>query len=157
MQRIRVGQQQAEQGVSGFVVRGVLFLLVTHREGTPLFTPAHLVPRLLKFLLRDRLQPAPGRHQRGLVHYVGEFRPRVSGGAARDQTEIHPLRDLHFLGVHLQNFFTPLHIRQSDGDLTVEAAGTQQRRVQNVGAVGCGDDNDAFLSVEPVHFNQESI
>src|SRR5690606_40108843 len=42
-----------------------------------------------------------------------------------------------------------------DGDLAVEAARAQQRRVQDVGAVGRGDEDDAAAGVEAVHLRSE--
>ena len=42
-------------------------------------------------------------------------------------------------------------------DLAVEAARPQQRRVQDVGAVGGGDQDDVGLDVEAVHFNEQLV
>ena len=42
-------------------------------------------------------------------------------------------------------------------DLTVEAAGTQQRRVEHVGTVGRGDQDDAFIGLEAVHLDQQLV
>ena len=41
--------------------------------------------------------------------------------------------------------------------LAVEAAGTQQRRVQHVGAVGGGDQDDALAGFEAVHLDQQLV
>ena len=42
-------------------------------------------------------------------------------------------------------------------DLAVEAAGPQQRRVEHVGPVGGGDQDDAFIRLEAVHLHQELV
>ena len=42
-------------------------------------------------------------------------------------------------------------------DLAVEAAGTQQRRVEHVGTVGGGDDDDAFVGLEAVHLDEQLV
>lgn len=42
-------------------------------------------------------------------------------------------------------------------DLTVETAGTQQRRIEHVGAVGGGDQDHAFIRLEAVHFDQQLV
>lgn len=42
-------------------------------------------------------------------------------------------------------------------DLPVEAAGPQQRRVQDVRPVGGRDQDDAGPRVEPVHFDQQLV
>ena len=44
-----------------------------------------------------------------------------------------------------------------DGDLPVEAARTQQRGVQDVGAVRGGDQDDVGLDVEAVHLDQQLV
>src|SRR5215510_10650278 len=36
-------------------------------------------------------------------------------------------------------------------------AGTQQRRVEHVGAVGCRDEDDAFIRLEAIHFDEQLI
>ena len=42
-------------------------------------------------------------------------------------------------------------------DLAVEAARAQQRRVEHVGPVGRGDDDDAFVGLEAVHLDQQLV
>src|SRR5205823_8624034 len=44
-----------------------------------------------------------------------------------------------------------------NGDLSIKAAGAEQRWVENIGAVGRGDDDDAFLRIEPVHFDEQRV
>ena len=56
--------------------------------------------------------------------------------------------------MYLQDFGTSLDIRTVYYNLAVKTAGTQQRRVQNIRTVGCGNHNDAFVSTETVHLNQ---
>ena len=56
-----------------------------------------------------------------------------------------------------QNFLPPLHIRPSHVDLPVEAAGAQQRRVQNVRPVGCRQNDDALRTGEAIHFHQQLV
>ncbi len=42
-------------------------------------------------------------------------------------------------------------------DLTVEPARTQQRRIENVGTVGRGDQDDALVRLEAVHLDEELV
>ena len=44
-----------------------------------------------------------------------------------------------------------------DGDLPVEAARAQQRRVEDVGPVGRGDEDHAALDVEAVHLDEQLV
>ena len=56
-----------------------------------------------------------------------------------------------------QNRLTALDIRQADIHLTVETARTQKRGVENVGAVGRGNDNYAVVRAEAIHFNEQLV
>ncbi len=57
----------------------------------------------------------------------------------------------------LEHFLPLRHIRNAHRHLPVETAGPQQSRVQNVRTVGGGDDDDAFVLTEAVHFDQQLV
>ena len=59
--------------------------------------------------------------------------------------------------MHLQNGFATADVGQIDRDLAVEAAGTQQRGIENIRPVGRRDDDDAFLRIEAVHLHEQRI
>jgi len=59
--------------------------------------------------------------------------------------------------VHLKDFLTADEVRVRHNDLTVEAAGAQQRGVQNVRAVRRGDQDDAFVRLETVHLDEKLV
>ena len=50
-----------------------------------------------------------------------------------------------------------LHVGTVDDDAAVEAAGTQQRRIEHVGPVGRGDEDDAFVRLEAVHLDEQLV
>jgi hypothetical protein len=50
-----------------------------------------------------------------------------------------------------------LHVGEIDSDLTIETSRTQERGVKNVGPIGGGNYDDAFLSIETVHFHEQRI
>src|SRR5438045_4490198 len=50
-----------------------------------------------------------------------------------------------------------LHIRPVEDDLAVEAARAQERRVEDVGPVGCGDDDHVRVRVEAVHLDEDLV
>ena len=101
--------------------------------------------------------PRRAASKRRFVNHVGEFRAGITGRAARDHREIDALRQFHFLGVHPQNFFATFYVRQIDRDLAIETSRTQQRRIENIGPVRRGDNDDAFLRVETVHLDEQRI
>ena len=57
----------------------------------------------------------------------------------------------------LQDRLAALQVRAVDHDLPVEPARAQQRRVEDVGPVGRGDQDDAALDVEAVHLDQQLV
>ena len=105
---------------------------------------------------RDAFQSAARREQSGFVDDVGQFRAGITGRAAGDDGEIDAFGELHFLGMDPQDFFAAFHVRQIDRDLAIETARAQQRRIENIGPVGGGDDDDAFLGIESVHLDEQA-
>src|SRR3546814_4400073 len=71
--------------------------------------------------------------QRRLVDEVGEIGAREAGRAASDSARIDVGRQRHFLHMHGENLLATLDIRTRHDDLAVEAARTQQRRIEHVG------------------------
>ncbi len=59
--------------------------------------------------------------------------------------------------MHLQNLLAADHVRVRHHDLAVEAARTQQRRIEHVGTVGRGDQDHAFIGLEAVHLDQQLV
>ena len=57
----------------------------------------------------------------------------------------------------LEDALASLDIGRVDHDPAVEAAGTQQRRIEDIGPVGGGDQDDAFVGLEAVHLHQELV
>ena len=59
--------------------------------------------------------------------------------------------------MHLEDALAADHVGCVDGDLAVEAAGAQQRGVEDVGAVGRRDEDDVGLDVEAVHLDEQLV
>ena len=66
-------------------------------------------------------------------------------------------RERDLPGVHPQDALAAAHVRRVHHDLAVEAAGTQQRRIEHVGPVGGGDQDHAVVRLEAVHLDQELV
>ena len=56
-----------------------------------------------------------------------------------------------------QDRLAAAHVGAIDDDLAVEAARAQQRRIEHVGAVRRGDQDDAGVLIEAVHLDQQLI
>ena len=57
----------------------------------------------------------------------------------------------------LQDALAALDVGARHDDAAIEAARAQQRRVEHVGAVGRGDDDDALVRLEAVHLDEELV
>jgi len=66
-------------------------------------------------------------------------------------------RQRHLAHVNFQNLLAADHVGIRHHDLTVETAGTQQRRIEHVGPVGGGDQDDAFVGFKAVHLDQQLV
>ena len=108
-------------------------------------------------LVVDQLLVAAGGQQRRLVEHVGQVGAGEAGGAAGDGRQVDVRRDRLALLVHLEDLQPALHVRTVDRDLAVEAAGAQQRRVEDVGPVRGGDQDHAALDVEAVHLDEQLV
>ena len=59
--------------------------------------------------------------------------------------------------MHLQDLLAPDAVRPVDEDLPVEATRPQQGRIENLGSVGCGNQDDPGGRVEPVHLHEQLV
>ena len=66
-------------------------------------------------------------------------------------------RERRALGVDAEDLLAAAHVGAGHGDAPVEAAGAQDGRVEDVGAVGRGDDDDAVVRLEAVHLDEELV
>ena len=103
------------------------------------------------------LAAAAHREQRRLVDQVGELGAGEAGRAARNLAQIHADADRHLARVDAEDLLAPLEVRRADGHLAIEAAGTQQRGIEDVRPVGRGDDDDALVGREAVHLDEQLV
>ena len=83
--------------------------------------------------------------------------PEKPGVARADRVEVHVGSEMLLVRVHLQDRGTLSLVGERDLDLAVEPARTQQGRVEHLGAVRGGHDDDPRLRVEAVHLGQELV
>ena len=69
--------------------------------------------------------------------------------------EINILAELHVLGVDAENLQSAGWVRNTNIDFTVEATEATKGRVDGVGTVGRGHDDDVGASLEAIHEGQE--
>ena len=59
--------------------------------------------------------------------------------------------------VDLQDLLAAAQVRPVDDDAAVEAAGAQERRIEDVGPVRGGDEDDALVGLEAVHLDEQRV
>ena len=79
------------------------------------------------------------------------------GGAGCERVELDLVGERLALRVHLEDLPAADAIGPVDDDLPVEAAGAEQRRVEDVGPVRGRDHDDVVLQLEPVHLDEELV
>ncbi len=82
------------------------------------------------------------------------MKPGVRRATAR---QVHVRRHRLAPRVHLEDLLATGQVRRVDGDLPVEPAGPQQRRVEHVGPVGGRDQDHTAADVEAVHLDQQLV
>ncbi len=97
------------------------------------------------------------RDERRFVGQVLQVRTAHAGSPAGDGVEVQVGPDPLVPEVHLEDGLPLLLGGQRHDDLAVEAAGPQQRRVEDVRAVGGRQDDDALVGLEAVHLGQELV
>ena len=155
--RIGVLQDVANQGVAALVVgnRGALGL--GHNATLALRSGNHALHRFLDLVHRDHGTVAAGSQQRRLVEQVRQIGAGKANGHLGELLKLNVLVHRLVLGVHAQNLLATLNIRTVDRHLAVKTAGTQQRRIQNVGAVGGGNQDDRLALLKTVHLDQQLV
>ena len=155
--RIGVLQDVTHQGVTALVVgnRGALGL--GHHATLALRSGNHALHRFLDLVHRDHGTMAAGSQQRRLVEQICQIGTSEANGHLGELLKLNVLVHRLVLGMHAQDLLAALHIRTVDRNLTVKTTGTQQRRIQNVGAVGGGDQDDRLAFLKAVHLDQQLV
>ena len=157
VQRMAMLKNHVEIRMTCFVPSRADFFLIAHRKTATLAAPAHFVASFFQLIKGDSCQIATSSEQSGFVDQVGEFCTRKSGSSFGDARKIHAGLKFDFFHVNAKDFLTTMHIGQRYRDLAVETTRTEQSGIENIGTVGRGDDDDTFLGVEAIHFDEHLV
>ena len=157
VQRIVALHHQRTDGVPALVIGRAAPLLFTHHERLALGAHHHAVLRLLEIEHVDLVVIPPRGQQRALVDEVREVCAGHAGCASRERHDVDVWRDGLVAHVHTQDAFASTQVGKVHNDLAVEPAGPQQRRVEHVGTVGGGNEDDALVRFKSVHLNEELV
>ena len=148
---------ETDNRMSGLVIGSQALFLLLHDHRLALGAHHDLVLGLLHILHIDQALVGPCRKQRGLVDQVGEISPGKARRAARDDRWFDTVVQRHLPHMDLEYLLPAQDIGQADDHLAVETPRTQQRRIEDVRAVGRGDDDHALVALESVHLDQQLI
>ena len=155
--RIRVVQGGGGQCVAGLVVGGHGLVVVVHDSGALLRAGDHAVDGLVDRTLVNELHVRTRGEQRRLIQDVRQVRAREARRALGDLTQVDLRGQRLALRVDLEDGLAALQVGGLDSDLAVETARAQQRRVEDIGAVGRRDEDDVGTLVEAVHLDEELV
>jgi hypothetical protein len=117
----------------------------------------HAFDRVVEVGHGDRLAVTPSRQQCCFVHEIGKIGAGESRRQRRHRFRIDVGGEMNFLHMDFEDFDAPLLVGTVDQHLAVEAAGAQQRGVENFRPVGSGEDDEARARVETVELDQELV
>src|SRR5438046_5297567 len=106
---------------------------------------------------RTRVGAAPGGDQSRLVDEVGEIGAGEPRRERRDLIQIGVLRQADLAYVHLEDLRAALPVRTVDEHLAIEAPRAQKRRIEDLRAIGCGEQDESLARIEAIHLDQELI
>ena len=131
--------------------------LVGHLLALFLGSHGDLQDRFLDLIICDEALAPADSHERRLIHQVLQIGSCKAGRSLRDGIEVDIVSERFPAGVDLQDRLTTADVRKSHVNLPVEAAGTQQRIVENIRAVRRRHNDDAVVVPETVHLHEELV
>ena len=77
-----------------------------------------------------------------------------SGRTARDQARTNVFAERYFAHVYLEYGLAPTDIWQRYNHLPIKSSWPQQGRIEHIGSVCRGNDNDTFTTFKSIHLDQ---
>ena len=131
--------------------------MIVHDTGALLGAGDNAVDGLVQGAVVDELGVGASGEQGRLVEDIGQVGAGEAGRALGHQVEVDVAGHRFALGVHAQDGGASSHIGGLDADLPVETAGPQEGGIQDVGAVGGGDEDNVGVGIEAVHLDEQLV
>ena len=112
---------------------------------------------LAQLVHRDRCLVSASGEQRRLVDHIGQICARETRGSSRQPLQIGILSEFDLSGVNAQDRLATLDVGTVHGDGAIEAAGSEQRRIEDLGAICRGHQNDASIGRKAVQLGEQLI
>ena len=148
---------KCNDGVTALVIGGQQLFLLGHHQRFALRPHHDFVFGVLELDLRNHALVASRRHQGRLVDQIHEIGTGKTRCAACRGLQVNIRRQRNLAHVHFQNLLAADHVRVGHDDLAVKAARAQQCRIEHIGTVRRGDEDDALVGLEPIHLDEELI
>ncbi len=99
----------------------------------------------------------PRGQKGGFVQKVRQIRTGKACRCLRNDLQVDFLCQRLAFGMYAEDCLAPFYVRTSHIHLPVETARAQKRRVKNIRAVRCRNDDNAFVNAETVHFHKQLV
>ena len=144
-------------GVARLMIGGQLPFMLRN-DTAALFRPGNDLDHCILHVLHgDGAAVALRRQQCAFVHQILKISAGEAGRRLGNGRKIDIVCQRLVLGVDFENVLAAAPVGRADVDLPVEAARAQQRRIENVLAVGRGHDDDALVFAEAVHLDEQLV
>ena len=154
---VGVGQIEADDGVSRFVIGDLAPFLLGHAARGFRGAGDAAVDGFVDFREADRGFVLADREDRRVVEDTIDVRAGETNGSLGQGAEINVWIDMLVAGVDLENRFASFLVGQGNRDGAVKASRTAKSRVKDVVAVRRGDDKDAGVGFEAIHFDEQLV
>ena len=136
------------------VTRLSLSLMIIERRSGPIRTLSFAISKSLMSSCDLSLRAASSAASLTRFSRSAPEKPGVPRAMTSRST---PRAERRLLGVHREDAGPPADVGPRNDDAAIEAARAQQRRIEHVGAVGGGDQDDALVRLEAVHLDQQLV
>ena len=154
---IAIRQVDADDGVARFMVSNLLALFLRHAFRRFGRARDAAIDSLINIRKGDcTLVPADSQ-DRSVVQNGINIRAGEADGTLGKRIEVNARIDALSSGVDTENRFTPRPVWQRNGDGAVKSTSTAKRGVEDVVTVGRGDDEDAGIGLETIHFDEQLV
>ena len=157
MYRISMFKEHTYDSMTAFVVSSEAFFVIADNTALTFRSHDNAFSSFFHFRHIDFLLVFTGSHQSSFVHQVTQVCTGKTRSALSNDFQFYIISNGFAFNMNFQNFSTTFNIRTVYYDLTVKATRTEQSRIQNIRTVSSSNHNDAFVSTEAIHFNQQLV
>ena len=155
----RIGFRQAvgNHGVTRFMVRGELALILTDHSALLLRSRDYLGDRFLDLLHPDDHAVSAGRQKRRFIEHILNVRRCEARRSSRQHLRVDALIQRLVARMDFEYLFSSCDVRDADDDLPVETARSEERRIQYIRTVCRRQNDDAGILRESIHLYEELV